>query len=157
MNAYDIDLEMKILRSAVASPTRMSELRSLGGKNLFSFTAALKIFNRANRIIQTTGQAPKWNELCHDARIPESIRDIMPEQRKPIKKFKEFKRSANQLIDYARIRAGAGAALEISELMKEESVDPDEITAILAKGASESQEIVAVSYTHLTLPTIYSV
>lgn len=141
MKAYDIDLEMRLLRSSTSSTTRMNILSTSGGENLFHYSAAREIYSRASRIIYQTGQAPKWVELRHDSRIPESIREMMPRFRKPITDIGRFRKGVGQLVDYARIRAGAEAALKISEVLKEESVDPDEITDILTKAAGSSQRI----------------
>lgn len=142
MKAYDIDLEMRMLRSSVSSPKRLNIVKNLGGTSLFNYDAAKEIFKRANKIVSKTGQAPTWKELTHDTRLPESVRELMPEIKKPIKKLPEFQRGANQLVDYARIRVGVDAARDISDLMKDESVDPDEITEILAKSANSSRKVV---------------
>jgi replicative DNA helicase len=142
MRAYDTELEMQVIKSAVSSPQRMSELRKLGGANLFHYTAAKELFERTNKIIRKTGEAPSWKELMHDPLVSESIREIMPDTGALIKPEKRFKRRSQQLETYARIRYGLDAAMEISELMKEESVDPDQITEILAKGANQSRKVV---------------
>jgi replicative DNA helicase len=142
MRAYDTELEMQVIKSAVASPQRMAELRKLGGSNLFHYTAAKELFERTNKIIRKTGDAPSWKELMHDPLVSESIREIMPETGRLIKPENRFIRRSKQLETYARIRYGLDAAVEISELMKEESVDPDQLTEILAKAANQSRKVV---------------
>jgi len=140
MRLYDIELEMKVIRSAVASPSRMAVLRRLGGEKLFHYTAAEVIFKRASRIIKRTGEAPKWSELKHDPQIPESIRETMSEVGRPYKKKREFVKSGERLEEFARIRAGLDVVMKISELAKEESVDPDEINMLLAEGAQVTRK-----------------
>jgi replicative DNA helicase len=142
MRAYDTELEMQIIRSALTSVQRMSELRKLGGENLFHYPAAKELFVRSNKLIRKHGETPTWKELMHDPLVSESVREIMPDTGKTIKIEKKFKRNAAQLETYARIRFGLEAAVEISELMNEESVDPDQVSDILARGANLSRRVV---------------
>lgn len=141
MRLYDIELEMQVVRSAIASPQRMAQLRRLGGDKLFHYSAAETIFKRASKIIRRTGEAPTWKELTHDPQLPESIRETMAEVGRPMKKRREFSRSADRLEEYARIRGGADIIMKISDIIKEESVDPDEINALLAEGAQLTRKL----------------
>lgn len=141
MRAYDIDLEIQVLRSCVSSPKRLSMISATGGAKLFSAPSTQEIFDRARSITRQTGEAPTWKELTFDNQIPESIRSIMREAEPSIKDIKKFKNAARQLSEYARIRVGAEAAVSISELLENEAVDANDITDILTSAASNSRKI----------------
>lgn len=142
MKTYDIDLEMQVVKSAIVSPKRMTLLRRLGGKNLFHYSGARELYERASGILRNQGEVPTWRELATDPAVSETVRDRAVDfKSKPVKKSVQFKRYAERLNEYARLRVGATVAKDIANLLADDKANPDDLSALLAKAAQNSRRI----------------